>query len=40
MLEVKQIITEKEAIAFDLKQKIEKHTAQIGVMDSDTWGCR
>lgn len=32
MLEVKQVITEKDTIALQLKKKIENHTAQIGVI--------
>lgn len=32
MLEVKQVITEKEPIALELKKKIENHTARIGVI--------
>jgi len=32
MLEVKQVITEKDTIALELKKKIENHTAQIGVI--------
>ncbi|NLI92270.1 MAG: nucleotide sugar dehydrogenase [Peptococcaceae bacterium] len=32
MLEVKQVITEKDTIALGLKKKIEKHTARIGVI--------
>lgn len=32
MLEVKQVITEKDTVALELKKKIENHTAQIGVI--------
>jgi UDP-N-acetyl-D-glucosamine dehydrogenase len=32
MLEVKQVITEKDPIALELKKKIETHTARIGVI--------
>ncbi|MGI6450065.1 MAG: nucleotide sugar dehydrogenase [Desulfitobacteriia bacterium] len=32
MLEVKQVITEKDTIALELKRKIESHTAQVGVI--------
>ncbi|HHV64826.1 MAG TPA: nucleotide sugar dehydrogenase [Peptococcaceae bacterium] len=32
MFEVKQVITEKDTIALELKKKIENHTAQVGVI--------
>ncbi len=32
MLQVKQVITEKDTIALELKKKVENHTAQIGVI--------